>query len=127
MGSSRGSSTLRGTVETFESSRAYAHPPFTNEEVFRAFAEILPQSLVEAAKSEFPGAPDDFFMGHVTTEILLILCTFSGEMTARVLAYSPELQARVQQVLSDPEGYIQSLRDEAPDGEPTDTPPEGHG
>jgi hypothetical protein len=114
-------------VETFESSRAYAHPPFTNEEVFRAFAEMLPQSLVEAAKSEFPGAPDDFFMGHVTTEILLILCTFSGEMTARVLAYSPELQARVQQVLSDPEGYIQSLRDEAADGEPTDTPPEGHG
>lgn len=113
-------------METFENSRAYAHPPFTNEEVFRAFAEILPPSLVEAAKREFQGASDAFFMGHVTTEILLVLCTFSGEMAARVLGYSPDLKPRVKQVLSDPEGYIQSLRDEAPSEEPGAPPPEGH-
>ncbi|MEW5930306.1 MAG: hypothetical protein AB1941_22835 [Gemmatimonadota bacterium] len=96
-----------------ESSRAYAHPPFTNEEVFRAFEVILPEAVQEAARGEFPGAPDDFFMGHITTGMLLILCTFSDELAARVIAYSPDLEPQVQRVLEDPEGFIRSIRDEA--------------
>jgi hypothetical protein len=101
-------------LEIPQNSRAYAHPPFTNEEVFRAFAVFMPNVLVEAARSEFPGPDDGPFMGHVTTAILLILSTFSDEMAARVIAYSPDIEAQVRQVREDPEGFLQSLRDEAP-------------
>jgi hypothetical protein len=100
-------------VEILANSRAYADPPFTNEEVFRAFAVFLPQAAIEAARSDFAGPDDGPFMGHVTTSMLLILCTFSDELAARVLAYSPDLEPQVRRVLEDPEGFIQSIRDEA--------------
>jgi hypothetical protein len=111
-------------MKILENSRAYAHPPFSNEEVFRAFAVFMPDVLVEAARSEFPGPDDGPFMGHVTTAILLILCTFSDEMAARVIAYSPDLEPQVRQVLDDPEGFLQSLRDEAPGNGPPDDEPQ---
>lgn len=99
-------------METSENSRAYAHPPFTNEEVFRAGAVFMSPEMLEGAKELFPGSPSDPFMGHITTGILLILCTFSDELAARVIAFSPDLKPEVQRVLSDPESFIQSIRNE---------------
>lgn len=116
--------TWNGQVATFENSRAYAHPPFTNEEVFRAGAIFMSPEMLEGAKSAFPGSPGDPFMGHVTTAILLILCTFSDEMAARVIAYSPDIEPQVRQVLDDPAGFLQSLRDEAPGNDPPDDGPQ---
>jgi hypothetical protein len=96
-----------------ENERAYAHPPFTNEEVFRAGAVFMPPEMLEGARSVFPGSPGDPFMGHVTTSMLLILCTFSDELAARVVAYSPDLEPQVRRVLEGPEEFIRSIRDEA--------------
>jgi hypothetical protein len=79
---------------------AYAHPPCTNAEAFRVLAMLVPGTTLAAAKTDFPGSPDDPFQGHVTTAILLIMCTFSDEL------------ARVRRVLRDPEKYLQALRDE---------------
>jgi hypothetical protein len=72
---------------------------------------FLPEVTIEAAMSDFPGSPDDQFQGHLTDDVLLIMSTFSDELAARVIEYSPELEPRVQSVLSDPEKYIQSLLD----------------
>jgi hypothetical protein len=104
------------------SSRAYAHPPFTNEEVFRAGAVFLPREVLEGAQSAFPGNPDEPFMGHITTGVLLIMSTFSDELAARVIAYSPDLEPQVKEVLSNPAAYLQSLQDNMPDVGP---PPDG--
>jgi len=99
-------------VETTGNSRAYAHPPFTNEEVFRAGAIFMSPEMLEEAKAIFPGSPDDPFMGHVTTRILLILCALSGELADRVTASYPNLKTEAQRVRSDPETFVQSIRNE---------------
>ncbi|MET0398214.1 MAG: hypothetical protein ABW277_15540 [Longimicrobiaceae bacterium] len=99
-------------MATSEDSMAYAHPPCTNEEAFRALAVVMPNFNLEHATEIFPGPPDDPFQGHVTTDILLIMCTFSDELAAKVVAFAPELEPRVRQVLSDPEKYLQVLRDD---------------
>jgi hypothetical protein len=115
MAISQESFTSSGQVATSKNSpRAYAHPPFTNEEVFRALAAFLPPEILEEADSVFPGNPGDPFLGHVTTHVLLIMSTFSDELAGRVIAYTPDLETQVKEVLSDPEGYLQSLRDDMP-------------
>lgn len=97
---------------TSKNSRAHAAPPFKNEEVLRALSVFLPEVVLEAAEREFTGSPDDPFQGHITDAVLLIMSTLSEELAARVIAYCPELAVQVQHVLSDPEEFIQSLRDD---------------
>ena len=101
-----------GKVAISESSSAHARPPFTNAEVFRALTLFVPDVTAEAAKGEFPEPGDDQFQGHLTTAILLVMCTFSDELAGRVVAYDPELEPQVRQVLSDPEKYLGSLRED---------------
>lgn len=95
-------------------SEAYTRPPFTNEEVFRALPLFVPAAALEAVKAEFPGRPDEPFQGHITSEVLLVLSSFSEELATRVAAYAPELAQRVEQVRSDPEGYVRTLMDDRP-------------
>lgn len=102
-------------------SRVYAHPPFTNEEAFRALAVFAPDVTVEAARREFPGGPGDPFLGYVTTGVLLVLATFSEELASRVVAYDPDLEREVLEARRDPEGFIRSLRDDVDE----DGPPRG--
>ena len=88
--------------------------PFTNREVFEAFALFMPKPSVEVFEQELGVAADDpCRFALVTDGILLALSTLSPEHAERVIAFRPNLQPRIAEVQQNPEAFLQHLRDAA--------------
>ncbi|HET7233048.1 MAG TPA: hypothetical protein VFJ16_23770 [Longimicrobium sp.] len=82
-----------------------AIPRFTNREVLKAFAEVMPASETEGAR-EVLQPPDELCRAFVTDGLYLLMAALSPEYAERIVDARPELAAEVAAVRSDPDGYL---------------------
>ena len=82
-----------------------AIPRFTNGEILQAFAEVMPASETEGARTVLV-PPDELCHALVTDGFYMLMAALSPEHAERIVEARPDLAAEVARVRADPGGYL---------------------